>query len=115
MAVEGLTGQGNGIAFLVSAGVVYEIIAAAASSPQTTHINAAARADTLMFWVHCGLGQAALFVALAAYVDRQHTTAIVAGGLLAGAILEACYLYALHEGLKNPGESTEQNLSWAAA
>lgn len=114
MAVEGLGGQGNGIAFLVSSGVVYEIIAAAASSPQTTEINAGARASTLMKWVHLGLGQAALFVAVAAYVDRQHTTAIIAGGILAGAILEACYLYAKAEGLRNPGESTEQNLSWAA-
>ena len=117
MAVEGLVqgGQGRGIAFLVSAGVVYEIIAAAASSPQTTQINAGARADTLMFWVHCGLGQAALFVALAAYFDRGHAQEIIAGGLLAGAILEASYLYAKAEGLKNPGASTEQNLSWAAA
>ena len=51
-----------GIAFLVAAGIVYEIIAAACSSPQTTEINASTRAGTLMKWVHIGLAQSALFV-----------------------------------------------------
>ena len=45
---------GGGVAFLVSAGIVYEIIAAACSSPQTTEINAKSRSDTLMKWVNLG-------------------------------------------------------------
>lgn len=60
MAVEGLrdnSRQGQGTAFLVSAGVMYEIIAAACSSPQTTELNAGARAKTLMKWVHLGVVQ----------------------------------------------------------
>lgn len=110
MAVEGLTGPntGQGIAFIVSAGVVYEIIAAAASSPQTTEINAQARASTLMKWVHLGLAQAALFIAIAAYVDRRHAGAILAGGILAAGILEASYLHAKRVGISNPGPSTER-------
>ncbi|HXT92375.1 MAG TPA: hypothetical protein VN714_24335, partial [Trebonia sp.] len=63
MALEKMSGNGStGIAFLVSAGIVNEIIAAACSSPQTTEINAAKRADTLMKWVNLGIAQAALFV-----------------------------------------------------
>ena len=67
MALEKMSGNGStGIAFLVSAGIVYEIIAAACSSPQTTEINASKRADTLMKWVNLGIAQAALFVFAAA-------------------------------------------------
>lgn len=117
MAVEGLGGQSNGIAFLVSAGVVYEIMAACASSPQTVQINAGARAETLMFWVHTGVAQAAVFVAAAAYVDRKHTRPILAGAILAAVILECSYLYAKREGLRARGPSTEtyNTPAWSAA
>ncbi len=77
----------DGIAFLVSAGIVYEIIAAACSSPQTTEINASTRADTLMKWVHIGLLQAAGFVVVAAWWDKRHRTAIIAGGGIAAALM----------------------------
>jgi hypothetical protein len=100
-------GSTDGIAFLVSAGIVYEIIAAAASSPQTTEINAPARAGTLMKWVHLGIAQAALFVAAAAFFDNRHRGAIILGGLLAGGILEISYLYAKDRGLRSGGPSTE--------
>lgn len=101
------SGSSDGIAFLVSAGIVYEIIAAAASSPQTTEINADKRAGTLMKWVHLGLAQSALFVGLAAYFDRRHARAILIGGGIAAVILEASYLHAKANGLKNGGEPTE--------
>lgn len=96
-----------GIAFLVAAGIVYEIIAAACSSPQTTEINASARADTLMKWVHLGIGQAALFIAVAAWVDKQHRSAILAGGGTAGGLMYAQYAHAKRAGLANGGAPTE--------
>lgn len=102
MAAEFSTG-GNatkGIAFLVSSGIVYEIIAAACSSPQTTEINAATRSDTLMKWVHIGIGQAALFVAIAAIIDRENSGAIVAGGIVAGGLMYAQYRHANKAGLE---------------
>lgn len=99
MAVEGLGGESKGIAFLVSAGVVYEIIAAACSSPQTTEINAAARGDTLMKWVKLGLAQAALFVFAAAIYDRKDAAPILAGGTLAAGLLYYQYRHALAAGL----------------
>ena len=86
MPVAPISG-GNGVPFLVSAGIVYEIIAAACSSPQTTEINADTRAETLMKWVHIGLVQSAGFVVVAALIDRQHAPAIVAGGGIAALLM----------------------------
>jgi hypothetical protein len=107
MAGEMHLGDSNGIAFLVSAGIVYEIVAAACSSPQTTEINADKRAPTLMKWVHIGLAQAALFVAIAATMDPDYTDPIIAGGVLAGGIMYVSYLHARTSGLKHGGASTE--------
>jgi hypothetical protein len=97
----------HGIAFLVSAGVVYEIIAAACSSPQTTEINAASRAGTLMKWVHVGLVQAALLVGIGAYLDKKRRGSIIAGGSTAGVIMYGSYWHAKRAGLRNGGPSTE--------
>lgn len=99
--------SGGGVAFLVAAGIVYEIIAAACSSPQTTEINAAARADTLMKWVHLGVGQAALFIAIAAYLDKQHRAEIIAGGTTAAVLMYLQYAHAKSAGLANGGATTE--------
>lgn len=107
MAVEGLGGDSNGIAFLVSAGVMYEIIAAACSSPQTTELNASTRADTLMKWVNIGVAQGVLFVALAAAYDRSEAVPILAGGLLAAILLYLQYVHARNAGLANPQPGTE--------
>lgn len=108
MAVEGLSGgRGGGIAFLVSAGVMYEIIAAACSSPQTTELNASTRADTLMKWVKLGIAQGVLFVAVAAWFDRRHAVPILAGGGLAAALLLWQYIHARDSGLANGGPGTE--------
>jgi ribose 5-phosphate isomerase RpiB len=98
---------GDGIAFLVSAGIVYEIIAAACSSPQTMEINASARAGTLMKWVNIGVGQAALFIIIAAMVDRQHRAAIIAGGTTAGVLMYAQYSHAKRAGLASDAPGTE--------
>lgn len=97
----------DGIAFLVSAGIVYEIIAAACSSPQTTEINAGRRAETLMKWVYVGLVQAGVFVFIAAKIDRRHRNAIVGGGALAAGIMWASYAHAKQAGLSSGQPGTE--------
>lgn len=104
----GQSTRGNGVAFLVSAGIVYEIIAANCSSPQTTELNAQARADTLMKWVHLGLAQSALFVGAAALLDRSHAAQYVAGGLLAGVMMYRLYSHARSAGLSSDAPGTEQ-------
>ena len=110
MAADFNTGAGgsDGIAFLVSSGIVYEIIAAACSSPQTTEINAAARSATLMKWVYIGLAQAAGFVIVAAIIDPRHRGAIIAGGVTAGALMYGQYKHANSAGLASGGPPTEQ-------
>lgn len=102
-AVQG----GDGIAFLVSGGIVFEIIAAACSSPQTAEINAAKRSATLMKWVWVGVGMSAAFVAIAAYIDRRHRKAIIAGGTTAAVLMLAAYWHAKNAGLRNGGPATE--------
>jgi hypothetical protein len=110
VAADFNTGAGgsDGIAFLVSSGIVYEIIAAACSSPQTTEINAATRSSTLMKWVHLGLAQAAGFVIVAAIIDPKHRGAIIAGGVAAGALMYAQYRHANKAGLASSAPQTEQ-------
>lgn len=107
MSVELGGSKSNGTAFLVSAGIVFEIIAAACSSPQTAEINADKRADTLMKWVNVGVGTAALFVALASVIDEPHRKEILGGGLLAGSLMYGFYVHAKDSGLKNRGPGTE--------
>ena len=58
-----------------------------ARQPQTTEINATARAGTLMKWVYVGLVQAAAFVAVAAVIDAKHRKAILAGGAAAAGVM----------------------------
>lgn len=114
MALE-MQSNSQGIAFLVSAGIVYEIIAAACSSPQTTEINADTRAPTLMKWVHIGIGQAAIFIVAAAYFDKSHRVAILTGGSVAGALMYGQYLHARNVGLGSLEPPTEYSTFEVAA
>lgn len=107
MAMEKMGGNSGGVAFLVSAGIVYEIIAAACSSPQTTEINAHSRAGTLMKWVHLGIGQAMIFVVAAAIYDQGHAGPILFGGILAAALMYFQYAHAKEAGLRSHAPGTE--------
>lgn len=108
LALEKNTNSGFGIAFLVSAGIVFEIIAYCCSSPQTMELNAVKRAPTLMKYVHIGQVQSAGFIAFAAYFDPARRTPILAGGITAMAISEVLYMHAMSAGLNNPGPTTEE-------
>lgn len=101
-----LLGDSDAQTFMIAGGLVYEIVAAACSSPQTTEINADARADTLMKWVYLGLGQAAVFVIIAALMDKSHWAAL-SGGLLAGAFMWTSYAHAKAAGLNSNEPGTE--------
>lgn len=107
MADMSLVGSSRAITFMVAAGLVYEIIAAACSSPQTTEINAGARADTLMKWVMVGMVQAAIFVTIATMLDKDKWPSLLGGGL-AGVMMWTSYAHAKSAGLKNGGPTTEQ-------
>ena len=106
MADTALIGSDDAVTFMVSAGLVFEIIAAACSSPQTTELNAGPRSKTLMKWVLIGLAMAAEFVAIAVIWLKGGGPAIF-GGALAGAQMGALYAYAKHAGLRDGGPATE--------
>jgi hypothetical protein len=107
--VPEVIGSGSdGVAFLVSAGIVFEIIAFACSSPQTAEINIKTRGDTLMKWVHLGEALGAAFVLIAAAIDRRHRKAIIAGGIVAIISSESFYRHAKESGMSNPGPMTEE-------
>lgn len=110
----GFTG-GDGIAFLVSYEVVAAIIAKACSSPQTVHLNAGKRAETLMLWVSIGIAESVAVVAIAAWADsrapgKNHTGAIIWGGMLAMLVTLGEYKYAERRGLAEGGPGTETYL-----
>jgi hypothetical protein len=102
-------GGGNGdkaVKVAVYATLMYDIISATNSSPQTTEINASRRASTLMKWVHIGLVQGALFVVIGMMLDEDRWPPLLGGGL-AGTLLYIQYMYALKSGTERPGEGTE--------
>lgn len=102
-------GAGGGVPFLVSSGIVFEIIAFACSSPQTAELNIGTRGATLMKWVRLGELLGAGFVIAAAIWDQGgHESAILAGGTFAILASEAFYGHAARSGRRNPGPPTEQ-------
>ena len=110
--VASAVSAGDGVAFLVSYGIVAEVIAKACSSPQTAELNADKRASTLMKWVWIGVAESVAVVIIAAYIDskvpgKNHTAAIMGGGAMAIAITLAEYVYAKQSGLSHGGPATE--------
>lgn len=99
-----------GNSFLISVGVIYEIVAAINSSPQTAEINAEKRAPTLMKWVKLGLLQAGGFTVLGMMFAKgagYEAWPIALGGATAAGLIWIQYVHARNAGLENPGPSTE--------
>lgn len=108
--VAAATGS-NAITIAVYAALTYDVISATNSSPQTTEINAAARAETLMKWVKLGLAQAALFALIGIAVEARENRPVwppAVGSGLAGGLLWMQYVHAKNCGLANGGAPTEQ-------
>lgn len=100
-------GRGQGVAFLVGSMAVSGTIAAACSSPQTAEINADKRAETLMKWVHVGVVESILIVALAAAIDPEHRNGILAGGGIMLVMMYSCYVHAKKSGMQSNLRGTE--------
>jgi len=98
--------SGAAVKVAVYAALVYDIISATNSSPQTTEINAQARAGTLMKWVKLGMLQAGGFALIGVLLDPQRWPPLLGSGL-AGYCLWLQYNYALKSGLASPGAPTE--------
>jgi hypothetical protein len=99
------------VTMAVYAALVYDVISATNSSPQTTEINARKRADTLMKWVHIGLAQAAIFavMGIALEIKSGHPgwPPALGSGMAAG-MLYVQYVHARNSGVRNPGPETEE-------
>jgi hypothetical protein len=95
------------ISVAVYAELVYTVISASCSSPQTAEINAHTRAETLMKWVHIGLIQGLGFGLLGAMLDRRRWPPLVGAGIAMG-LLYAQYRHALAAGLRSNAPGTEQ-------
>jgi hypothetical protein len=94
----------------IYAALTYDIISATNSSPQTTEINAAARAETLMKWVKLGLAQAALFAGLGIAIEVVRGKPFwppLLGAGLAAVLLWAQYVHAYNAGLASQLPGTE--------
>ena len=94
------------ITVAIYAALTYDIISATNSSPQTTEINAKARADTLMKWVNVGLAQAAGFILLGVLLDARRWPPLLGGGA-AGVLLYCQYVHARNSGLASSEPATE--------
>lgn len=94
------------ISFLVTANLVFTVIAAFCSSPQTAEINANKRAKTLMKWVNIGMINSVIFVAVAISLDKEKWPSIM-GGTMAGTSLYLAYEYAKRSGLNSAEAGTE--------
>lgn len=96
----------SAIKVAVYAALVYDIVAATNSSPQTTEINAKKRGATLMKWVHLGLAQAFLFVFMGMVLDKERWPPLLGGGA-AGVLLYLQYRHALESGQGSSAPGTE--------
>lgn len=96
-----------GVAFLVSAALMADIIAKACSSPQTMEINANARAGTLMKWVNVGLVEGALLILIAAAADKKYRVPIILGAVAEAVITYGEYVHAKRSGLNSGQPGTE--------
>lgn len=107
MAVTDLAGS-RGIAFLVGATLMADMIAKACSSPQTVETNAGRRADTAMKWATIGLIEGAVFVVIASFLEPGNAGAFIAGGALEAGITYYEYQHAKVTGLASPEPGTEE-------
>jgi len=80
------------------------------SSPQTTELNAAARADTLMKWVKIGAVVAVGGGAVGSYVDRSALPIVATSTVAAAMVL--IYLHAKKAGLASNEPGTENYSGW---
>ena len=106
MAASEIGSEDPAVAFMASAILVFTIMAAFCSSPQTAEINAHQRAATLMKWVTIGLVLSGVFLAIAVYLDKKRWPSLM-GGALAGASMWFSYDYAKRCGLASLEPGTE--------
>jgi membrane protein required for beta-lactamase induction len=105
-----MSGSDPAVTLAIYAALTYDIISATNSSPQTTELNAAARAETLMKWVKLGLAQAALFALIGVAIEvarKQPIWPPLLGAGVAGGLLWVQYIHARNSGVNSTLAPTE--------
>lgn len=100
--------NGNGGRMLkvaVSAELIYQLVGANMSSPQTAELNAAARAPTIKKWVNLTNLEAAAWTALLCALDGSLWPLF--GGALAAVGMYFKYQHAIKSGLESKAPGTE--------
>lgn len=103
MAVQ-VTG-GRMLSVAVSAEMVYQLVGANMSSPQTAELNAKARAPTISKWVNLTNLEAGAWIIFLCMLDESLWPAL--GGGLAAVTMYFKYRHAIASGLANGGQGTE--------
>jgi hypothetical protein len=101
------------VAFGIYATFALDCYSTFCSSPQTTELNAEARADTLMKWVRIG-GVVALLGGLGATLYSGSKAPLLGAGAIT-VIMYGMYVHAKNTGLQNGGVTTEDYSFGAAA
>ncbi len=99
---------GNGGRMLkvaVSAELIYQLVGANMSSPQTAELNAHARAPTISKWVNLTNLEAAGWTVLLCVLDASLWPLM--GGAIAGVGMWVKYRYAINSGLTSKAKPTE--------
>jgi hypothetical protein len=89
----------------VSAEMIYQLVGANMSSPQTAELNAEARAPTIAKWVNLTNAEAVAWIVFLCALDESLWPAL--GGGLAGVGMWLKYRYAIASGLRNGAPATE--------
>jgi hypothetical protein len=98
-------GRGRMLAVAIAAEMIYQLVGANLSSPQSNELNAAARAPTLRKWVNLTNAEAAGWVVFLCVLDDSLWPAL--GGGLAGVGMMLKYRHAIRSGLAEGGQPTE--------
>ena len=98
------------ILLAVYATFALDVFSTFTSSPQTTEINASARADTLMKWVKIGVVVALGGGAVGSYASKS-ALPVVATSTVAVAMY-LLYVHAKNTGLQSGAPGTENYSSW---
>jgi hypothetical protein len=93
------------VAFGIYATFALDCYSTFCSSPQTTELNAQARADTLMKWVRIG-GLVAIVGGAGATLYSKSAAPLVGAGAIT-LLMYGMYVHAKNSGLENGGATTE--------
>jgi len=91
----------------VTAELVYQLVGANMSSPQTAELNAEARAPTIDKWVRLTNAEAAGWILLLMILARKLWAYVLLGGLIAAVGMWLKYRYAISSGLSDGQPGTE--------